>query len=271
MSPVRIAFACRSRRLAGARGLRRRGDRAGRGQRDRRRRRASSIRTAPRSTPPSAFLTEAVAQGLVRFNAEGDIEPALAQSWIISDDGLHLHLPAPPDQLDRRRPGHRRAGRGAAARGRWPATSRNPLKPVLGAVTEIVAMTDEVIVDQPARAAPQFPAAARPAGTRLDPRAAPAPAPTGSPVPSERRDAAAARRAARTRKRRPASPDILLRGEPAVARRRPLRRRAARSRARRHGRRPRFRPRRRSAEQRPPVRSGPAACSACPSIRAVDL
>src|SRR6218665_1308269 len=38
--------------------------------------------------PPSAFLTEAVAQGLVRFNAEGDIEPALAQSWIISDDGL---------------------------------------------------------------------------------------------------------------------------------------------------------------------------------------
>ena len=37
---------------------------------------------------PSAFLTEAVAQGLVRFNAEGEIEPALAQSWIVSDDGL---------------------------------------------------------------------------------------------------------------------------------------------------------------------------------------
>ena len=38
--------------------------------------------------PPAAFLMEATAQGLVRFNAEGEIEPALAQSWIVSDDGL---------------------------------------------------------------------------------------------------------------------------------------------------------------------------------------
>src|SRR3954471_25020041 len=38
--------------------------------------------------PPSAFLTEAIAQGLVRFDASGEIEPALAQSWIVSDDGL---------------------------------------------------------------------------------------------------------------------------------------------------------------------------------------
>ena len=38
--------------------------------------------------PPSAFLTEALAQGLVRFDAAGEIEPALAQSWIVSDDGL---------------------------------------------------------------------------------------------------------------------------------------------------------------------------------------
>src|SRR6185312_2300002 len=38
--------------------------------------------------PPAAFLTEAVAQGLVRFDAAGEIEPALAQSWIVSDDGL---------------------------------------------------------------------------------------------------------------------------------------------------------------------------------------
>ena len=38
--------------------------------------------------PPTAFLTEAVAQGLVRFDAAGEIEPALAQSWIVSDDGL---------------------------------------------------------------------------------------------------------------------------------------------------------------------------------------
>src|ERR1044072_1241751 len=42
---------------------------------------------------PAAFFTEAVAQGLVRFNAEGDIEPALAQSWIIADDGLTYTFP----------------------------------------------------------------------------------------------------------------------------------------------------------------------------------
>src|SRR5687768_14362642 len=39
-------------------------------------------------SPPSAFLLEATAQGLVRFDAAGEIEPALAQSWIVSDDGL---------------------------------------------------------------------------------------------------------------------------------------------------------------------------------------
>src|ERR1043165_4115535 len=38
--------------------------------------------------PPSAFLAEAVAQGLVRFDSAGEIEPALAQSWVVSDDTL---------------------------------------------------------------------------------------------------------------------------------------------------------------------------------------
>jgi peptide/nickel transport system substrate-binding protein len=95
--------------------------------------------------PPSAFLTEAIAQGLVRFNAEGDIEPALAQSWIISDDGLTYTF-----RLRRtnwtgggRVTAQQVAARLRAAMGR---ASRNPLRPVLGAVSEIVAMTDEVIV-----------------------------------------------------------------------------------------------------------------------------
>ena len=38
--------------------------------------------------PPTAILLEAAAQGLVRFDAGGEIEPALAQRWIVSDDGL---------------------------------------------------------------------------------------------------------------------------------------------------------------------------------------
>ncbi len=94
---------------------------------------------------PTAFFTEAVAQGLVRFNAEGDIEPALAQSWIIADDGLtytfRLRRTNWPD-------GSRVTAQQVAARLRAALvrSSRNPLKPVLGAVAEIVAMTDEVVV-----------------------------------------------------------------------------------------------------------------------------
>src|SRR3954464_15673607 len=41
----------------------------------------------PLDTAP-AFLLQSVAQGLVRFDATGDVEPGLAQSWIISNDGL---------------------------------------------------------------------------------------------------------------------------------------------------------------------------------------
>lgn len=94
---------------------------------------------------PSAFLTEAVAQGLVGFNAEGDIEPALAQSWIISDDGLTytFRLRRTEWASGGRVTAEQVAARLRAALGR---ASRNPLKPVLGAVAEIVAMTDEVVV-----------------------------------------------------------------------------------------------------------------------------
>ena len=94
--------------------------------------------------PPTAFLLQATAQGLVRFNAEGEIEPALAQSWIVSDDGLRYTFrirrlqwagggPVTAQQV---------AARLRAALSR---ASRNPLKPVLGAVAEIEPMTDSVL------------------------------------------------------------------------------------------------------------------------------
>lgn len=93
---------------------------------------------------PSAFLVEAVAQGLVRFDAAGEIEPALAQSWIVSDDGLRYTF-----RLRRTHwsGGARVTAQDVAARLKAAISrpSRNPLKPVLGAIDDVVAMTDEVL------------------------------------------------------------------------------------------------------------------------------
>jgi peptide/nickel transport system substrate-binding protein len=95
--------------------------------------------------PPSAFLVSSTSQGLVRFDAGGDIEPALAQSWVVSDDGLRYTF---------------RIARGSKWANGQPVTaaqvvarlraaaapsSRNPLKPLLGAIDEIVTMTDDVL------------------------------------------------------------------------------------------------------------------------------
>jgi peptide/nickel transport system substrate-binding protein len=94
--------------------------------------------------PPSALVLEGAAQGLVRFNAEGEIEPALAQSWIVSDDGLRYTFRI-------RRTEWSGGGRVTAAqvvarlRAVSARTSRNPLKPILGLVDGIEAMTDEVL------------------------------------------------------------------------------------------------------------------------------
>jgi peptide/nickel transport system substrate-binding protein len=94
--------------------------------------------------PASALLLESVAQGLVRFDASGEIEPALAQSWIVSDDGLRYTF--------RLRPAVWTRGEPVTARQvveRLKATmarnSRNALKPVLGAIDQIEAMTDRVL------------------------------------------------------------------------------------------------------------------------------
>jgi len=92
----------------------------------------------------SAFVLQAAGQGLVRFDAAGEIEPALAQRWTVSDDGLRyifrlarLEWPA----------GGRITAYQVAPRLRAAASasSTNPLKPILGAIDEIEPMTDEVL------------------------------------------------------------------------------------------------------------------------------
>ncbi|HEY5712367.1 MAG TPA: ABC transporter substrate-binding protein [Allosphingosinicella sp.] len=94
--------------------------------------------------PPAAYLTEAVAQGLVRFDAAGEIEPALAQSWIVSDDGLRYTFRL--RRIDWAGGGRVTAQQVVARlRAALSRASRNPLKPVLGAVDDVIAMTDEVL------------------------------------------------------------------------------------------------------------------------------
>lgn len=88
---------------------------------------------------PSAVLLAATAQGLVRFDGAGQIEPGLAIRWDVSDDGLYYTF---------------RLGSGTGIdaeeaarrlRAAIASNSRNPLKSLFGAVEEIVAVTPEVI------------------------------------------------------------------------------------------------------------------------------
>jgi peptide/nickel transport system substrate-binding protein len=94
--------------------------------------------------PPSAMLTAAVAQGMVRFDAAGQIEPALAQSWTVTDDGTSYIFRIARTKWPN---GGDVTAEQVAVRLRAAASraSRNRLKPLLGAIAEIVAMTDRVI------------------------------------------------------------------------------------------------------------------------------
>jgi peptide/nickel transport system substrate-binding protein len=94
--------------------------------------------------PPSAMLTAATAQGLVRFDPAGQIEPALAQSWTVTDDGTSYIFRIGRTEWTG---GGTVTAQQVAFRLRAAASraSRNRLKPLLGAIAEIVAMTDRVI------------------------------------------------------------------------------------------------------------------------------
>ena len=95
-------------------------------------------------SPASAILLDTVAQGLVRFDAAGEIEPALAQSWIVSDDGRRytFRLRRTVSASGERVTAKQVVERLQAMVGR---ASRNPLKPVLGVIDQIEAMTEQVL------------------------------------------------------------------------------------------------------------------------------
>jgi peptide/nickel transport system substrate-binding protein len=99
--------------------------------------------TAPLS-PGEALVRANMAQGLVRFDERGQVVPGLAERWNVSDDGLSY--------IFRLQTGEWPDGRKIRAddvakilsRQLRPA-SANPLKDTLGAVSQVVAMTDRVI------------------------------------------------------------------------------------------------------------------------------
>src|SRR4051794_25684699 len=105
--------------------------------------RASDPTRGPLSAP-DAVLLENMAQGLVRFDAAGNIVGGLAERWNVSDDGLsYIFRIASTNWSDGRKVTAQQVAR-ILKRSLAPA-SANPLKDTLGAIEDIVAMTDRVI------------------------------------------------------------------------------------------------------------------------------
>jgi len=95
-------------------------------------------------SPPDAVLLANIAQGLVRFDANGNIVAGLAERWNVSDDGLsYIFRLAAVDLPNRRKLTAQQVVR--ILKRSLATGSANPLKDTLGAVDDIVAMTDRVI------------------------------------------------------------------------------------------------------------------------------
>ncbi len=90
------------------------------------------------------LLLDATAQGLVRFDASGQIEPGLAERWIVIDDGrtyiFRLRAAEWPDGQQVTAADVVKVLRRAIA-----PESKNELKPFLTAVSTVVEMTPQVI------------------------------------------------------------------------------------------------------------------------------
>jgi oligopeptide transport system substrate-binding protein len=106
-------------------------------------------------TTPDRLLTDAVAEGLVRFDAAGQIEGGLAERWTVTDDGTSYIFRLRPARWSNGEPGRaqqvvtllkRQLARGA----------RNSLAPYLSAIDDVVEMTPEVIEVELARPRPDL-------------------------------------------------------------------------------------------------------------------
>ena len=91
-----------------------------------------------------ALLLSNVAQGLVRFDAAGNIVGGLAERWNVSNDGLsYIFRLAPGDWPNGGKITAKQVAR--LLKRQLTGRSRNPMRDALGAVEDVVAMTDRVI------------------------------------------------------------------------------------------------------------------------------
>jgi len=92
----------------------------------------------------SRLLLDSTAQGLVRFDAAGQIELGIAERWIVIDDGMSYIFRLRDAEWSDGRPVSA-AEVVAILRRQIAPRSRNPLTPFLSAIDEIVEMTPQVI------------------------------------------------------------------------------------------------------------------------------
>jgi peptide/nickel transport system substrate-binding protein len=99
---------------------------------------------APPASDTQAILRLNLAQGLVRFNAAGQVEPGLAERWNVSDDGLsYIFRLASGEWPDGRKIMARDVAR--ILKRQLKAGGDNATRDALGAVVDIEPMTDRVI------------------------------------------------------------------------------------------------------------------------------
>jgi len=97
----------------------------------------------PLSAPDEVLLSN-VAQGLVQFDAGGNIVSGLAERWTVSDDGLsYIFRLASTNWPEGRKITAEQVAK--LLKRQLASRSKNPFKDNLGAIQDIVAMTDRVI------------------------------------------------------------------------------------------------------------------------------
>ncbi|MDQ3080404.1 MAG: ABC transporter substrate-binding protein [Pseudomonadota bacterium] len=98
----------------------------------------------PTTSEAQAVLRMNLAQGLVRFDSAGQVEPGLAERWNVSDDGLsYIFRLASGEWPDGRKIMARDVAR--ILKRQIRAARPGPTRDALGAVEDVVAMTERVI------------------------------------------------------------------------------------------------------------------------------